>query len=284
MKSMDKASYEMALQHCANEPIHQIGSIQPHGAVLVLSADFPRIVLQSSANLSAIIGISTEIANGSAIAQVLGEKAAIAIEQLILEAKEHQTVTANINLKQAERCLNLQIHVYQSQGMFVLELAHDDIEEQKHHLSPLFLKMQKRLLEFRAEKNITPYFNQLARLLRDLMAYDSVMVYRFDSNWNGEIIAQSSIDEAPSYLGLNFPASDIPAQARRLYAINSVRLIADINATPVPLVPTLNPNSLQALDMTHSVLRSLSPIHLEYLRNMGVNATMAISLMQNNKL
>src|SRR5450830_907271 len=100
MKSMDKASYEMALQHCANEPIHQIGSIQPHGAVLVLSADFPRIVLQSSANLSAIIGISTEIANGSAIAQVLGEKAAIAIEQLILEAKEHQTVTANINLKQ----------------------------------------------------------------------------------------------------------------------------------------------------------------------------------------
>ncbi|MDP3059276.1 MAG: EAL domain-containing protein [Methylotenera sp.] len=284
MKNLDKESYEKALQQCANEPIHQIGTIQPHGASLVLSSDLPRTILQFTTNLSNILGFSSSVTSGSTIVDVMGEVAANDVEQLIQISKKHQTATGKVGLRQSHGLLNLQAHLYNSEGTFVLELEHDDSSDQTHNLSHLFLNMQKQLLSFGVEKDVTSYFNQIAKLLRELMAYDSVMVYRFDSNWNGEVIAQDSIEAAPSYLGIHFPCSDIPPQARRLYTLNLVRLITDINATPIPFFPLLNPINQQPLDMTHSVLRSLSPVHLEYLRNMGVNASMTISIMQNDRL
>ena len=110
------------------------------------------------------------------------------------------------------------------------------------------------------------------------------MVYRFDPDWNGEIISQSRVESAPSYLGMYFPASDIPPQARRLYTTNLVRIVADIGATPIPIQPTLNPATGRPLDLSYSALRSLSPIHMEYLRNIGVQASMVMSLLQNGRL
>jgi diguanylate cyclase (GGDEF)-like protein/PAS domain S-box-containing protein len=110
------------------------------------------------------------------------------------------------------------------------------------------------------------------------------MIYRFDPNWDGEVIAESKVDDASAYMGHHFPASDIPPQARELYTHNLVRLVSDVDAVPIPLADNINPLTGQALMLTHSWLRSLSPVHVDYLRNMGVKASMSISLVQNDRL
>ena len=109
-------------------------------------------------------------------------------------------------------------------------------------------------------------------------------VYRFDEEWNGEVIAEAKRADLNPFLGLHYPASDIPAQARRLYTINWIRLIADVAYRPVPMVPVFDPDSGDPLDLSFSTLRSVSPMHLEYLTNMGVTASMSVSLIVEGRL
>jgi len=111
-----------------------------------------------------------------------------------------------------------------------------------------------------------------------------VMIYRFEPDDHGLVVAEARRDDLEPYLGLHYPAADIPPQARRLYAINPLRLIPDARYQPSPLVPSLDPPTGDPLDLSHSVLRSVSPVHLEYLANMGVRASMSISLMQGSRL
>ena len=117
-----------------------------------------------------------------------------------------------------------------------------------------------------------------------MTGFDRVMVYRFDRDWNGEVIAEERRPDLNPFLGLHYPAADIPAQARRLYTVNWTRLIADVDYAPVPLEPVLDPGTGAPLDLSFSTLRSVSPIHLEYLQNMGVTASMSISLVIDGEL
>src|SRR4051794_11446279 len=110
------------------------------------------------------------------------------------------------------------------------------------------------------------------------------MVYRYDADYNGEVVAEAKLPELNSFLGLHYPASDIPAQARALYEKNWIRLISDVAYTPAPLAPVDLPATGRPLDLTYSTLRSVSPIHCEYLRNMGVRASMSISLLRDDEL
>jgi GAF domain-containing protein len=123
-----------------------------------------------------------------------------------------------------------------------------------------------------------------AEEVRRLTGFDRVMVYRFDEEWNGEVVAEDRAEGLNSFLGLRYPASDIPAQARALYRRNWLRLITDVSYRPAPLVPEDNPVSGRPLDLSHSTLRSVSPIHIEYLQNMGVSASMSISLIDHGEL
>ena len=109
-------------------------------------------------------------------------------------------------------------------------------------------------------------------------------MYRFDEEWNGEVIAESRADFMHSYKGLHFPASDIPEQARQLYMTNYIRLISDVSYTPVMITPQLHPKTGEPLDMSLATLRSVSPIHLQYLANMGVKASMSVSIIKDEKL
>src|SRR3712207_3263878 len=110
------------------------------------------------------------------------------------------------------------------------------------------------------------------------------MVSRFDAEWNGEVIAEDRREDLDPFLGLRYPASDIPAQARALYATNWMRLIADAGYRPVPLEPPVPPTTGRPLDLSGSMLRSVSPVHLEYLGNMGVVSSMSVSLIDRGKL
>ncbi len=123
-----------------------------------------------------------------------------------------------------------------------------------------------------------------ARSVRDLTGFDRVMVYRYDADYNGEVVAEAKLDDLNSFLGLHYPASDIPAQARALYEKNWIRLIDDVDYVPAPLVPVTDPSTGAPQDLTYSTLRSVSPIHVEYLQNMGVGASMSISLLRDGRL
>ena len=110
------------------------------------------------------------------------------------------------------------------------------------------------------------------------------MFYRFHDDGHGSVDAEARQPGLEPYLGLHYPASDIPAQARQLYLKNWLRLIVDARATPVQIVPTLRPDTQAPLDLSFAVLRSVSPIHLEYMANMGVRASMSMSLIVKNRL
>jgi light-regulated signal transduction histidine kinase (bacteriophytochrome) len=122
-----------------------------------------------------------------------------------------------------------------------------------------------------------------AEEVRRITGLDRALVYRFDTDWHGEVIAEDRNEMLPSYLGLRFPASDIPQPARELYRRNRLRLIADTDCTPAALVPALRGDEAP-LDLSLSVLRGVSPTHLEYMRNMRTRASMSIALLRGGEL
>ena len=282
MNKVTKEALEQALKTCAAEPIHQIGSIQPHGASLVLSADSLHTVVQASANLDQFIDLPAGGALGKSLVKLMGEDSELQIEQLLQNAQAHKTATGLVSASYQQTSVGLDAYLYSSNEFWVLELCQDGGLPKREQLGELLMRMQDSLLAIETET--AHYFEQVARFVQGLTGYDSVMVYRFQANWDGEVIAQTRVEAATSYLGNRFPASDIPAQARELYTKNRIRILTDVGAKAVPIMPLLNPVTQQPLDMTYSALRSLSPIHLEYLCNMGVQASMSISLLQNGRL
>jgi two-component system, chemotaxis family, sensor kinase Cph1 len=138
--------------------------------------------------------------------------------------------------------------------------------------------------ELNRATSLQELYDVTAQAVRELTGFDRVMVYRYDADYNGEVVAEAKAEELNSFLGLHYPASDIPAQARALYEKNWIRLISDVGYRPVPLRPALVPSTGLPLDMTFSTLRSVSPIHVEYLQNMGVRASMSVSLLRDDRL
>lgn len=275
---------EQALRKCAEEPIHQIGKVQPHGAMLVFSSTCPHRVLQASNNLMDFLGLSATHAIDKPLAAIIGARANVQVQQLIQKLADRANVIGVLNIDDAQKEKTLHAHLFCTMDLFVLELEPKEEHFPETNLAPQLLDLQQSMEKAESDPVTSRYFDQIATLVQELTAYDSVMVYRFDAHWHGEVISQSRVEHAPSYLGLHFPASDIPAQARQLYTLNLVRIVADVDANPVDLFPEINPHTQQPLDMTFSALRSLSPIHIQYLRNMGVQASMVISLLQNGRL
>ena len=284
MNNFSAEELDQALSRCESEPIHQIGHIQPHGALLVLSPTIPRIVLQASSNLGEIVDLNSAEVCGNPLALVIGTAQADQIEKLIQEVREDHPAVAVVSVSHQGAKHALHARVFLSGSMFVMELIRDRSVDQGQDIGFSVLQLQRSLLTMNAEKDIYRYFDHVATIVRELISFDRVMVYRFDSHWDGEVIAESSVESAHSYLGMHFPASDIPPQARRLYTTNLVRQIADVDDERVPVLPVLNPANQLPLDMTHASLRSLSSVHVEYLRNMGVSASLSISLLQDGVL
>ncbi|MEO8526569.1 MAG: ATP-binding protein [Caldimonas sp.] len=284
MSILAEAQLEQALLRCASEPIHQLGRIQPHGALLVVGRDAQRIVRQSSVNLALFIDCAGATALGRPLVDLLGATDASVIEQLIDEIEQRSTARRSISIAKGGE-LALQARVFPARDAFVIELVKDDRSPHRAELlSGLMLTMQETVLGFDQDRDLESYLVRIAALTREMTGFDRVMVYRFDSNWEGEVIAEQRAASVVSYLGTRFPASDIPAQARQLYLENLVRLVVDVDAEPVAIMPALDPATLQPLDLTLSSLRSLSSVHIEYLRNMGVKASMSISLRQGGRL
>ena len=263
---------EADLESCAREPIHQPGSIQPHGALLILDpANLD--VLQASSNARTLLG--AEITAGLPIA---GEAGGLipALRDWLDTGEGHYQQLVTIG----GRPLHAVAH--RSDGALILEFEVVLAAEQR--VEQIF----PRLKTFAEKLSAAPDTRTLSALtashVRSLTGFDRVLVYRFDPEWNGHVVGEDGNGVLPSYLDLRFPATDIPAQARQLYRLNRLRIIPDVDYTPVPIEPAVHPSTAKPPDLSYSLLRSVSPIHLEYMRNMGTAASMSVSIIVDGEL
>nr|WP_314259713.1 ATP-binding protein [uncultured Devosia sp.] len=257
------------IDNCAAEPIRIPGGIQPHGALLVVDPD-SRKVLQASANAAALLG--DELAGGALTALDdettlwIGDRDAPSLLQSIAVNGHNFTVSGH----------------HMPQGA-LLEFELIDPGEARS-LEQVFPKLQTFADEILPLSDLRELGAAVADQVRAITGFNRVMIYSFDPEWHGTVMAQSSDGVLPSYLDLRFPATDIPAQARALYTLSPLRMIPDADYAPVPLMPVMSPVDGQPLDLSYAGLRSVSPVHLQYMRNMGTWASMSISIVVDGKL
>src|SRR3712207_135853 len=260
-----------ALQRCADEPIAVPGAIQPHGALVAVTEPDLTVVM-ASANAADVVGAApASLADVLAPADLDRLRAGLAGDLTELNPLRVTVAGAEVDLV-----------VHRADGLLVTEwepLAGAGQADPVWH-ARLALVLQR----LSASGTLDELTVSLARDVRALTGFDRVMVYRFDPEWNGEVVAEDRRADLEPFLGLRYPASDIPAQARALYATNWLRLIPDATYRRVPLEPAVNPVTGRPLDLSGAMLRSVSPVHLEYLANMGVVASMSVSLLDRRRL
>jgi len=268
------------LDRCAEEQVQIIGQIQPHGLLFALSEP-DLIVRQVSTNVSSFVGLSQESIVGRSFGTVLGTQLFEAFQSRVMG--EAGPWAATICLPVRNSAVEMQCITHRHDGVLIAEL---EPIEGSHSLTQLDFDahIQLPLSRMRAASDIVELARVAASEVRRLSGFDRVMVYRFDQEWNGEVIAEAAGTSPVSYFGLRFPAGDIPPQVRRLFLLNVMRAIVDVDAIPAPILPAMSPLTGKALDLTHSVLRSASPIHLEYLRNMGVRSSLTVSVIVEGRL
>lgn len=282
------------LRQCDAEPIHLPGSIQPHGVLLALHGPELRIT-QASATSRVLLGVAVEELLGRELATAFvssagaGPSAELAerVREALLHWRSLPDAPASFSWcvpgdESAAGSTLYEGHVHESEALVVLELELASAGPSVATAALSWAVLASRRV--RAQTELGAKLQTAAESVRELTGYDRVMVYRFHDDWHGEVVAEAAHAELEPYLGLHYPASDIPAQARRMYLVSATRVIVTIDYAASPLLPTVNPVTGRGLDLSRSVLRSVSPVHLEYLRNMGVGATMTASLVVDGRL
>ena len=265
------------LSNCDREPIHQLGGVQPIGFLLSISADW--IITHASENASEFLGRGLNEMLGVLLRDIIDTEALHALRNLVtlLRGKDAVERAFGLRLQNDGRLFDVAVHMVGAKVIVECEPSepHGNIDN---------LSLVRMMLgRLQLTENFAQFTREAARQVRALTGLDRVMVYRFHADGSGEVVAESLRSGVDSFLGLRYPASDIPVQARALYERNWLRLISDVAAMPVPIRPQIDPEG-QPLDLSMSVLRAVSPIHLEYLRNMGVAASMSISILRGGKL
>lgn len=263
------------LDICSKEPIRIPGGIQPHGALLVIDQTSHRIH-QRSANAGDLLGAT--LLEGD----TLQKGVETSIDGLLQDldgwlARDAEAFDRTVQV--GGKWLAASARRGDQGVILEFEPAGPGIGNESYYA---------RLRHFvdTAEEfdTVESLAAATAREVRQMTGFHRVMIYRFDEAWNGTVVAEDGDGTLPSYLDLRFPASDIPAQARELYRQNRIRLIPDARYIPVALEPELSPLDGQPTDLSFAALRSVSPVHLEYMRNMGTDASMSVSLLMDGKL
>ena len=264
------------LTNCEREPIHVLGNIQPFGFLIAVTADWT--IARASANLQDYAGLAPDMALGRPLIEIFSEAAVHAIRNRVTLLRGVDAVERLFGLALTPGGAPFDVAVHFSGPLVVIEAEPAVVEEME--ASAMVRAMIARVGQ---ADSFAAFLREGARQVRALTGFDRVKVYRFDEQGSGEVIAEALRPGVDSFLGQHYPASDIPAQARKLYMRNIFRVIYDINSVPVPVLPGLDDKG-QPLDLSLSVLRAVSPIHIEYLRNMGVDASLSISIIAEGKL
>lgn len=269
------------LTDCDREPIHIPNSIQPHGVLLVLLEPEFEIV-QVSGNTLQYLGIEPKDLLNRPLSSLLNDDQIANLRHCLAEDFERVNPLAIILERQGRR-VSFRGIVHPIKGVIILELEATQ-EEREVSFFDFYRQVKSPVTKIQSTSTLRELCQIIVKEIRKLTQFDRVMVYRFDEEGAGTVIAEEIREGLEPYLNLRYPPSDIPKQAKHLYTLNLLRLIPDATYQPVELIPALNPITREPLDMSLCVLRSVSPIHVEYLHNMGVAASMSISLVRDKKL
>ena len=280
---LEQAATGPDLDQCAREPIHVPGRVQSHGVLLAVDAD--GIVVQASANSASLTDRAPAAIVGRSLAAVLGAAAAETVEVGLGAGMDHDLQTlVSFWLPGAggDRLLDAVLH--RVDGLTIVELLRAGPRPRPITFTDTYRRAQSSIARLDATQSYEALLAVAAAEVRRLTGFDRVMVYRFDAEHNGEVVAEERREDLEPLLGLRYPASDIPPQARALYERSWLRLIADVHGAPAALEPADNPLTGEPLDLSRAWLRAVSPVHIEYLVNMGVAASMSVSLLRDGKL
>ncbi|WP_338122362.1 MULTISPECIES: ATP-binding protein [Xanthomonas] len=266
------------LSSCAEEPIHTPGAIQPHGLLLVIDPASLSVTQRAVSDARVLdtygdpLGCTASTALGAVLAPFSSMLAALkpGASMLVgfLPLGEHGTHT--VLAHRSERDLLVEF-----------EAPITGESESPNDVYPAI----RRFIEVIEATTTTSDLCQVAAThIRELTGFDRTLIYKFDGDWNGAVLAEDRNEVLPSYLDLRFPESDIPAQARELYRRHRIRLIASNSYVPAPLVAPPELAATAPTDLSLAVLRSVSPVHLQYMRNMGTGASLSISVVCDGRL
>ncbi|BAN23304.1 ATP-binding protein [Caballeronia insecticola] len=275
----------VANKDCDAEPIHIPGGIQPHGYVLTLDDDLH--IVQASENLSALTGGPVETLLGQPLDAVLGAAGAQRIAQTAAMAAldDSPLYVGAIDVQPAssgDQPLRLDVTMHRHDSVLIIEM------EAAASDGDAFAAMYPLVRTFARGLQDAASVQELAELavreVRAITRFGRVILYSFDEEGRSHVLAEDRDESYASFLHQFFPASDIPRQARALYLKNRIRLVADVDYTLARLVPATNPLTGRPTDLTYTTLRSFSPVHLEYMRNMGTHASMSVSIVVRGQL
>jgi chemotaxis family two-component system sensor kinase Cph1 len=269
------------LTNCDREPIHIPGAIQPHGVLLVLEASTMKVI-QVSNNTKELIDRQPEDLLNKPLSDLLDSKQINLIRECL--TKDFENINPlTISIKRGKKILQFDGIIHQSDRLVLFELE-SKTSNSKTDFFDFYKKVKVAIGKIQIASTLGEMCRVVVEEIRKITGFDRVMIYRFDSEGAGKVIAEDKSDSGEPYLDLQYPSTDIPQQARQLYTLNWLRLIPNADYQPAALIPLENPLTEEQIDLSLSVLRSVSPIHLEYMHNMGVIASMSISLIQDRRL
>ncbi|WP_179381147.1 HWE histidine kinase domain-containing protein [Jannaschia marina] len=271
------ADTKVDLTNCDREPIHILGNVQGYGCLISTSADL--MVNHVSSNCETLLGFDPEAAIGRRMPDLLPEQTVHDLRTKLQISASGSGVARLFGYDVLKTGTLFDISIHISGSSFVFEFEPKAEPRGRDDLS----MVQPLIARVRRGETILEAAREAARGLKALSGFDRVMVYRFADDGSGEVIAETCSTGMEPYLGLRYPASDIPQQARALYLRSPLRLIADVNAPVAPILPAESASG-EPLDLSLAVTRAVSLIHLEYLRNMGVAASMSVSIIKDGAL
>ena len=259
------------LTNCDKEPIHILGHIQSHGVLLSCSQQ-DLTINYCSANSEQYFDNKPEYWLGKPLSHLLGEDD---IRQIQKNSSPKGASYANVKI--GNNTYSLIHHLTNDQYILEFEpkIKSTNIYDYQQQLTDIVSEMSKA-------DTVQGLCDTAAFLIKYYLQYDRVMIYRFDKEWNGQIVAEAKEENLESWLDLRYPASDIPQQARKLFLRQGTRIISDVHGEYIPIL-SLNGHE-EPLDLSLSELRAVSPIHIEYLQNMKVGATLNVAIVYHNVL
>lgn len=263
MKSYPKIT---DINKCEDEPIHLIPNVQQFGCLLVL--DYKNTIIQCSYNTIDILNIASQ--------ELLDTKIDKHIPLDLKNTSGNNPIITTCNT------VPILINVHEYERYVILDIEQlSDTDWDQFQFQQYMINSLNKLSNC---DNLTDLSNNITQTTKDLFDYDRVMLYKFDEHWNGQIIAETKEEYLTSWLGINYPATDIPANARQLFLKQGVRVISNVEETNAALTPTVNCVTNSLTDISKSHFRAASPFHIEYLKNMKVSATLTCAIVNDDKL
>jgi light-regulated signal transduction histidine kinase (bacteriophytochrome)/CheY-like chemotaxis protein len=280
--SMTGSSAELGtvdLTNCDREPIHVPGAVQPHGALLVLDPG-TLVIRQAGGSTRGLLAEPPETLPGRRLDDLLDAEQIASLREAAAVTDGHPVHL--LGLRGGRAAVPLSATLHRTEAGLVVEL--EPAGPPQLLINDPLAAVQVMLARVSSASSVAEFCQRATEEVRRVTGYDRVMVYRFLADETGEVIAEDAAPGVASFLGLHYPGSDIPRQARALYVTNRLRVIVDVDYAPAPLIPASSPVTGQPLDMSRATLRAVSPLHLEYLRNMQVAASMTISIVRDARL